>query len=202
MKKRSIPTCVEKFKDAVGAITRFVKRVDTKLVSESDRSWLYDYAIIRLYREFEIFVLSVLVTEINRDTSHLSEREKVSFPKHLNDGVCEYIIVGGRHYFGFNGISELNRQLNKFLPKGHSLVKAVKKNKQTLNELLALRNFAAHNSKHSKKNALNAVQQKRLESAGAWLKRKNSNRSGDSNRFEDIVKDLKDLADKIKNETI
>ena len=226
MKKRSIQTCVEKFKDAVGAITRFVKRVDTRLISKSDRSWLYDYAIIRLYREFEVFVLSVLVTEINRDTSLLSDSEEVRFPKHLNDEVCEYIIVGGRNYFGFSGISELVGKLNKFLPEGHSLVKAVGEDRQTLEKLLALRNFAAHNSKHSKRKALDTVRpkgpkpakgakqkQKRLASAGSYLKRKESvtrkesesdeawRQRKDCNRFENIVKVLEDLADRIKNET-
>ena len=50
-------------------------------------SWLYSYAIIRLYREFESLVLDALVGAINNDTTTVSTTTGVKFPKHLSTEV-------------------------------------------------------------------------------------------------------------------
>ena len=59
-----------------------------------------------------------------------------------------------------------------------------------MDELSALRNFAAHGSKQSKKRALQVIGGQRIASSGAWLKKKG--------RFGTIVLKLKELADEIK----
>jgi len=48
---------------------------------------LHEYAVIRLYREFESLILQGLVGAINNDTSTLSATSGVQFPKHLTDEV-------------------------------------------------------------------------------------------------------------------
>lgn len=117
-------------------------------------------------------MLNALVASINNDTSHLSEKSGVEFPKHLTDEVCEFIITGDR-YFDFRGRSGLISNLKKHLPNDHFLIIEVKKKKysESLNQLSGLRNFAAHDSKPSKRAALKAIDARRLSSAGAWLKK-------------------------------
>jgi Na+/phosphate symporter len=60
-----------------------------------------------------------------------------------------------------------------------------------LDQLSALRNFAAHRSAKSKKAALKAINGERISTSGAWLKT--------NDRFLHIVSDLKKLADEIEN---
>lgn len=158
-KKRSIKLSADNFKSEVVKIRNFLASVS---VGQSAKrvAWLYDYAIIRLYKEFEGLMLDVLVGAVNNDTSTLADTTGVSFPKHLNSGVCEFLIVG-TGYFDFNGRSGLIKTLKSFLPEGHYLRMIIgdSKYKQTLDQLIALRNFAAHGSTKSKRAALEATKQ-------------------------------------------
>jgi hypothetical protein len=63
--------------------------------------------------------------------------------------------------------------------------------REALEKLSALRNFAAHESDQSKRNALKAIDGQRIESSGAWLKCEN--------RLQTIADRLKDLATEIGN---
>ena len=192
MKKKNIQTSVRKFKEAIEKIEGFLKRAEDPSVSEMDRTWAYEYAIIRLYRDFEWFIFSALVTAINNDTAAtLSKVKVIKFPKHLTDEVCECLIVGDRRYFGFNGKGGLVDQLANYLPIEHQLLKAVKKHGNFLDEMSAVRNFAAHNSPHSKKMAIKATGTN-SKSAGMWLQHKSEK------RFEKFTNNLKKLANKIE----
>ena len=158
--------------------------------SDAHVSWAHDYAIIRLYREFEKMILNCLVAAINNDTAQLSQTTGISFPKHLTDAVCEYIIVGDG-YFDFRGRDGLIKTLKTYLPENHYLVMIVKEGayRTALEQLSTLRNFAAHDSKPSKERALRAINGQRMASAGAWLKTQN--------RFGDMSTSLIHLARKI-----
>ncbi len=190
MKKTSAKTAVEVFKKKAEDIDAFLRQRKLASFSDEHKSWAHDYAIIRLYREFEDMVFNCLVAAINSDTEQLSQATKVAFPKHLRDEVCRYIVVGDG-YFDFRGRDGLIGKLKEYLPSNHYLVTIVKDNKYkgALTRLSALRNFAAHNSKPSKIRALEAVQGKGLSSSGAWLKRQN--------RFGEISDSLKELADEV-----
>lgn len=160
-------------------------------VSDKHVSWGYDLAIIRLYRDFENFVLNCLVALINNDSATLSDKTGVGFPRHMNVSVCEYLVVG-TGYFDFKARDGLIAKLKQFLPGDHWLVRVVKGQlyTQALGQLCALRNFAAHDSSVSKKAALRAIDQQRMSSAGAWLKLQG--------RFEAIADRMKDLANEIE----
>ena len=197
MKKKNIQTGIKIFDDAIKEIEGFLGRMDDS-ASEADRTWAYEYAIIRLYRDFECFVFFALVTAINQDTEATlnakSKGKKIKFPKHLRDDVCEYIIVGDR-YFDFKDKDNLVGKFRDFLPENHKLLKAVRSGvsdcARSLNLLSTLRNLAAHNSLLSKEKAKSATGTN-LSSAGGWLKHKTET------RFKDITDDLKRLAREIE----
>jgi cupin superfamily acireductone dioxygenase involved in methionine salvage len=190
-KKKSIKKSAQRFTRNANAIVQFTENASAKL-SQQQVSWAYDYAIIRLYREFENLMLDALVGAVNNDTSTLSTKTGFAFPRHLTDEVCAFLVVGNG-YFDFRGRDGLIKRLKDFVPDNHYLVDVVKQQKYTnaLNVLASLRNFAAHASRFAKKKALEALNVQRLESSGAWLKRQN--------RFEDLTSKIIELARDIEN---
>jgi len=185
-KKKSIKKCSVKFCSQADSILQFL---DAELpgASKDHASWMHEYAIIRLYRIFERMVLETLVGAVNNDTSTLSANAGIKFPKHLTDEVCEYLLTGG-DFFDFRGRDGLIKEIKSVVPDGHFLVGIVKntKYKQSLEQLSAVRNYAAHDSAVSKARFKKVIDAKRVPTAGAWLKRQN--------RFKNMVDKLKDLA--------
>lgn len=185
-RKKSIKYSTTAFNAEVDKIINFLAAA-TAGQTDEHITWMHNYAIIRLYKEFESLMLDVLVGAVNNDTSTLSATTDVVFPKHLTDEVCEFLITG-TGYFDFKGRSGLIRTLKSFVPDAHYLVTTVKKATytNTLDKLSALRNFAAHESEVSKRAALEAIGAERLSSSGAWLKKQN--------RFTAIANSLKALS--------
>lgn len=189
-RKKSVALCAQQFRTDTRNIRVFCTQAEKGLRARHI-SLIYDAAIIKLYAAFERMILGALVGAINNDTSTVSTTTQIAFPKHLTDEVCEYIITGGG-YFDFRGRSGLIQEIRKYVPNGHYLLVTVRcpTYKQSLEQLCALRNFAAHESPVSKKHALNAIDQKRMGAAGSWLKRQN--------RFRTIANDLRDLSKDIE----
>ncbi len=190
-RKKSVKLSATDFCNRVDNINIFLATLSTGQ-SEEHVSWLHNYAIIKLYREFEGLMLDALVGAVNNDTSTIAATTDVQFPKHLTDEVCEFLITG-TGYFDFKGRSGLIKTLKSFVPDTHYLVTVVKKSayKSPLEQLTALRNFAAHESSASKRAALEAIGGKKIASSGAWLKKQG--------RFDSIASQLKALATDIKN---
>ncbi len=190
-RKKSVQHCAQTFRANADEITNFLATVSA---GQTDQhvTWLYNYGIIRLYREFESMVLAALVGAINNDTATVSATTGIDFPRHLTDEVCEFLITGSG-YFDFKGRPGLIKILKNFVPDDHYLVTTIKRAayRDTLDQLSALRNFAAHGSGPSKRAALAAIGGERIESSGAWLKR--------GGRFQAIVDRLKALATEIEN---
>jgi|SRR6056297_764276 len=172
-KKKSAKKAAEKFQKQLNDIDGFLERFKETSPRDNDLSWAYDLAVIRAYRAFENFVLECMICGINNDTKQLSKKKGFDFPKHLTDEVCKYIIVGER-FFDFKGRSGLISTAKSYLADEHYFIEVVKKRKFTkpLDKLIALRNFAAHDSAHSKNKALSAVGLKRMSSAGSYLKKR------------------------------
>jgi hypothetical protein len=191
-RKKSGQLAAQKFRERAEEIAEFALDVAESGVSDQYVTWAYDFAIIRLYREFETLMLEALVVAINNDTETISLRTGLVFPKHLTDEVCEFLILG-TGYFDFKGRDGLLRKLQEYLPPSHYLVVAVKRStyKPAIEKLVALRTYAAHGSAVSKKAAMKAVDSQRLASSGAWLKRRN--------RLRDIIRPLSALADEIED---
>lgn len=187
--KKSVKRSANDFKKRANAIGSFIASAK-RTMTDQHQSWVYEYGIVRLYREFETMMLGALVGAINHDTKTISERTGILFPKHLNDDVCEYLIVGGG-YFEFKGRDGLIKTLRDHVPAKHYLVRIIRKEKykKTLEQLCALRNLAAHNSKIAKTRAKEVVGQKRMPEAGVWLKKQQ--------RLEKMISLLKKLAGEI-----
>lgn len=190
MKKKSGKKAAAAFRAAVTSIERVVADAENAEFPQTHLTWIYDYAVISLYREFEALVLECLVAAINNNTAQLSATTGVLFPKHLTDEVCEYIVVGDG-YFDFRGRDGLIKTLRRFLPDTHYLVAIAKSGsyRGTLDRLNALRNFAAHRSRVAKKRALEAINGRYLSSPGAWLKKQG--------RFFSLTRSLLRLSDEI-----
>jgi hypothetical protein len=189
-RKTSVKRSAQDFSSAADEITAFLAQL-TPGQTDQHVSWLFNYAIIRLYRKFESLMLDALVGAINNNTATISGTTGVKFPKHLTDEVCEFLITGAG-YFDFKGRDGLIKTLKGFVPEDHYLLVAVRKPayRDALERLTALRNLAAHESDQSKRSALAAIAGKRIESSGSWLKC--------SNRFQVIVERLKSLAGEIE----
>lgn len=190
-RKKSVRRTAQNFKTAADETCAFVSSVSSGQ-SKEYVSWLYNYAVIRLYRDFESLMLAALVGAINNDSTTVAATTGVAFPKHMTDEVCEFLITG-TGYFDFKGRGGLISTLKSFVPATHYLVMIAKKPayRDTLDQLTALRNFAAHESTKSKGAVLRALGGKRVASSGSWLKRKG--------RFQRIADGLKTLATEIEH---
>ena len=188
-RKKSIRKTAQAFVQEVTALEHFVQTSISSL-SDKEKSWCHDYAIIRLYREFENLMLSAIAGAINNDTTTISSTTGIDFPKHLNVQVCEFLVLGGG-YFDFKGRSGLIKTLRKYVPQNHYLLNIVQNQRYqaALDKLSALRNYAAHESEQAKKAALTATGQQKIGSAGSWLKRQQ--------RFIAISTELKALGNAI-----
>lgn len=188
-RKKSVKRSAGDFKTHADEVSAFVTAA-TPHLSAQHVSWIHEQGILRLYREFESLILDALVGAVNNDTTTIASRTGIEFPKHLTDEVCEYLIVGDG-YFDVKGRDGLIKTLKSFVPDTHYLVTIIKKDKykSALEQLSALRNFAAHNSSISKSRAKEAVGQERMPDAGAWLKKQN--------RLMKIIDSLKTLSDEI-----
>lgn len=192
-KKLSIKGTARWFKESSDSVVAYLDETCDAGISDEHVSWCHDYAVIRLYRDFEGLMLWSLVGSINNDTSTISAKSGFDFPKHLTDEVCFYLVTGPG-YFDFRGRSGLISTFKRYLPDDHYLIEVVKrkKYKDHIERLCALRNYAAHESPQSKRAALAATGQQRMGAAGSWLKRQG--------RFADLTDKLKELATEIENE--
>lgn len=188
-RKKSVKKSVERFNGDLSEIHDFLKQAEDAKPSKRFMTFAYELAIIKLYTAFERLMLDGLVGAINNETTVVSATTGVNLPRHLTDEVCEYLVVGWR-YFNFSGRDGLIRLLKKYVPNEHYLVEAVKrrKYKTALERIVALRNFAAHESDVSKLRAKAAVGCN-LGSAGSWLKRQR--------RFRAIADRIGELASEI-----
>jgi hypothetical protein len=171
-RKKSGKKAAEVFRTKVDRIEQYLGEVDASSMSDQGKSWAYEAAIIKTAVAFENLMLDCIVTAINNDTSILSQVSGVSFPKHLTDEVCEYLVTGGQ-FFDFKARDGLIKTARSFVDESHWLVVVIKKPKykSTLDRLIALRNFAAHESAVGKRTALKCTGSAKMSSAGAWAKR-------------------------------
>lgn len=191
-RKKSGKHAAQRFKRDIDDVRGFISDVASANLGAQSKSWAFEAALLKTYVAFERLMLGCIVVAINNDTATLTGQTGIDFPKHLTDEVCEYIVIG-RGYFDFKGRDGLIREIKKYVPEAHWLLAAVKapKHKGHLNKLVALRNYAAHESSASKKAALSAVGQERISSAGSWLKKQG--------RLDAILNGLIALSDDIES---
>jgi hypothetical protein len=189
-RKKSGKKAVQRFRSSLDRIEEFAEEIDSSGLGAQAVTWAYEAALLKTYVAFENLMLDCIVAAINNDTSTISARTSVAFPKHLTDEVCEYLVIGSG-YFDFRGRAGLIKVIKGYVPDGHWLLAAVKQPRhiKPLDQMIALRNYAAHESPVSKRKARDAIGQQRIASAGSWLKLQD--------RFPDMIKALNKVADDI-----
>lgn len=184
-RKKSIKSIARQFQGSVDAIADYFSK--TEGLRAAFAEWCADYAVIRLYREFENLMLGTLSGAINNDATTISTTVGIAFPKHMSESVTRYLIVG-TGYFDFRGRDGLISLVKEYVPESHYLVVVLKdsKYKDALERLSAFRNLAAHDSEKAKKAARKAIGGGKIGSAGSWLRRQD--------RFKVLSSTLKELA--------
>jgi len=192
-KKKSSRIPAERFISECAEITEFLEFTISNNASDKHISWAHEYAIMKLYREFEQMLLECLIAGLNRNTSALSDYQGFEFPKNLTDEVCEYVIIGNG-YFDFKGQKEIVNKCKRFVGENNFLTTVLKdpSYKDTSNKLLALRNYAAHDSSQSKKRALDSIGAQRIGTAGSYLKTQG--------RCQSIISEMRSIAQRIAEE--
>ncbi len=188
-KKKSIRLAARRFAEAADGVMDYFDK--TSGLKEEYHDWCTDYAIIRLYREFENLMLDALAGAINNDAATISTTVGVDFPKHMNEDVCRYLIIG-TGYFDFRGRDGLIKIAKDYVPDTHYLIGILKaaQFKDALEQLSALRNLAAHDSDRAKDAAREAIGGEKIGSAGSWLRKQD--------RLKALCESLKDLAAEIE----
>ncbi len=153
--------------------------------------YLYDYAVIKVFKDFEELLLNTIVGLINQEAAYIASSSGHKGTKSLKKKDAETLFIGSR-YFSFKGPNGLLKQIKKYFPANHWFINILSDTKydRTFDILIPLRNFAAHSSKTAKKNAISAVGLQQLGYSGAWLKV--------GNRFQNIIDNLKDISARIK----
>lgn len=169
-RKKSVKRSAREFAAEIEKVREFIQSASFSTSPETFQTYIHDLALVRLYRAFQKLMLEALVGAINNDTSTLSAKTGLTFPKHLTDEVCEYLITGGS-YFDFRGYGGLIQVIKDFVPGNHYLLTIVPKHKAGIERLSGLRNFAAHESKQAKQAALAATGMQKMSDSGSWLKR-------------------------------
>lgn len=184
------------FHNELQQIENYIEKCNT-VFKEEDLflSFSYENAILMVYKAFEVFIERLLISCLNHDHSYFQEKHGIVLGRHINDDVCEFLITKGG-FFDFKGYSGLVNTIKNTLGAEHNLVEIIKDGgfEPTINQLCAARNYAAHNSRHSKQSAKKAFGLQSISSAGSCLKRQN--------RFSAIVDNLKLLANHVKDNDI
>lgn len=152
----------------------------------------YELASIQTYKAFEFFAMRCLISCLNHDHSKVETKYGVKFGKHINDDVCMFIITKGG-YFDFKDRSGLIQIINCLIGNDHKVSQSFKNNeyKNAIEQLCAIRNYAAHNSQQSKTKAKERFGLKQIGTAGSCLKC--------NCRYKEITDQLRALASRIKS---
>jgi len=195
MRKKSPAKSLETFIKETAGIREFLRDAEVRKLSDYSIAYCYDFAVIWAAREFETFVLDILVAQINRDPDPLYLSIGVNFGVHPTSAQCEYLLVGDR-YFDFRGYGGLLDSIRKVSGKQSALEGAVKvaQSRKAFQIMVGLRNYVAHQSDQSKEAALTAMrlwepERNNLGSAGYWL----IVRSGGRARMERFLDDIESL---------
>ncbi|MER7497009.1 hypothetical protein ABT033_30990 [Streptomyces pharetrae] len=151
-RKKSGRLAADEFRKSTAELRAFTAEVDGAGLSPTATNVAYDAALIKTSVAFEKLMLECLIVAVNSDSGPLSKSTDIAFPKHMTVSHCEYLITAGG-YFDFKGRGALLKDMLKYTGKPHWLYDVVSDGRyyHSLELLLALRNFAAHESPQAKK---------------------------------------------------
>lgn len=191
MRKIDFQKTTSTFKSQVESLKGFLE--ESKMSMKAKDSYIsncYEYGIISLYKSFEMFMYRTILGCINHNSSYVSEHYKVDFGRHISDEMCDFILTKGG-YFDFRGTDGLIKICKHHIGDMYGIVDIIKKDEyaKAIDKLVALRNYAAHNSNSSKERAKAVLKLKRIPPIGSYLKKHKT--------VEEIADKLCKLADEI-----
>lgn len=197
MRKKSPAKSLAGLKSEISSIRGFIAEAKGGALTDNAQDYCHDFAVVWMYREFERFVLDVLVAQINRDPKPFYDCIGVGFDKHPTVDQCRFLLTGDR-YFDFRGHGGLISLIKKAAGDGSALEAAAKdrEGRIAFEILVGLRNYIAHQSDQSWSAALAAMRhwepdRQNLGSAGFWLSISN----GGVTRLERLVGEIEKLCE-------
>lgn len=195
-RKKSGKKAAQDFVEQSALIWNFTHDASQKDLDPEAMNWIYDIALIKSAVAFEKLMEECLIAAVNNDTRTISKSKKINFPKHLSDEVCKYLVKGGG-FFNLGGYDALVGKIKGFVPADHYLLVTVKKqrHRKKIEQLVHLRNLAAHESDVSRAKAKEAVGAQKMRSAGAWMKADGGTRMWELlEGLEGLAEDLREAA--------
>ena len=171
MRKKSGKNSAHKALKRLAETEQFIAEVNAAGLSKDAISRAHGMAIIETAITLERLVLECLIVAINNDVSVIRTETKVNFPAHLQDDVVEFIVVGNGYFDFRGGRAGIIKEVKRYLPDNHWVAQSAKRlDAVCIDQLVALRNWAAHESPQSAKKAKVAIGHQRARSAGSWAK--------------------------------
>lgn len=191
MRKKSGKLSATSAKKRLAETEDFLREVKAAGLSKDALSRAHTTAIVETAITLERLVLDCLVVAINNDVSVIRTESKVNFPAHLQDDVVEYLIVGNGYFDFKGGKGGVVKAVKQYLDDNHWVTIAVRGLDATqIDRLVALRNWAAHESKQSARKAKAAIGHLRAHSAGSWCKV--------GTRMGDLIAAVRSFADEVE----
>ncbi|WP_129782897.1 hypothetical protein [Promicromonospora panici] len=171
MRKIDLERDLNVFEGEIERIEEYARELQGSESSDQAITWGHELAIIKCAVVLEKLTLRLIVAAINLDSRHLSDKLDVKFPKHISVEVALYLVTGGRYFDYKGGFGGLKGKIQDYVGKKHWLYESLASlDHKVMDQLIYLRNWAAHESPQSKVAALKALDRKAGGSAGAHLK--------------------------------
>ena len=189
-RKKSGKKAARKFRQAVARIETFTREIDSSNLGDQAVSWAYEAALIKTAVAFEQLMLDCIVAAINNDTATISARTGTPFPSTSPTRFANTSSPAEASSTSEAGTASSKRSRATF-PQSLATRSDQESTAQgALDRIIALRNFAAHESSASKRKALDAIGQQKIAGAGSWIKCQG--------RFSDLTTALTSLANEIE----
>jgi hypothetical protein len=138
---------------AIGAIRDALARYENAPGSNSDTSseywfkaWVAKMIAVEVNTAWESYVERRLTAALNHQPKHFLSSIRATGVRRIPVGLADYIIRGGRPYFGIRGIAELLNRADDLLSPSKNPFGTLKKDHEYIDMLGAVRNHVVHDS--------------------------------------------------------
>lgn len=146
MRKADLQKRCYRFTAEVDRITDRAGRVGTQMRRRSDRQWAHEMLAVSAVTAWGDFAEDVFYGSLNRDSSALSKRLGLELPKHLTLPLCEALFTT-HGFLDFRSVGDLKGTAKKFLADLRPFTAIPSATGQSIDRLMAVRNFIVHRSR-------------------------------------------------------
>lgn len=176
MKKSQIGVTIDNYVNCMNDYIVILNKLaddQTVFSSKGEKIDIIEAFVFKLCAEWEVFVETLLVDCLNKDTSKYSEFMGLKIPKHVTRDQC-IAMVSGLGYFDTKGINDLKNVVKNILTSSNNGFKEIKKADGLLiDDLFTIRNYLSHFSYKSerglKKMYKNRYQLRTFRTPGEFL---------------------------------